>query len=49
VFLPAKDGGEVLEGGIPAGQSRGVQLLRQDGDRTVFAVSSGEYVFESRR
>jgi len=48
VFLPSKDGGEALEGGIPAGQSRGVQALRQEGDRAVFAAASGEYVFESR-
>jgi hypothetical protein len=48
VFLPAKEVGEVLEGGRPAGQSRGVQPLRQERDRAVFAVASGEYVFESR-
>ena len=48
VFLPARDGGEVLEGGRPAGQSSGVQPLRQERDRAVFGVASGNYVFESR-
>ena len=48
VFLPARDGSEVLEGGRPAGQSRGVQHLRRERECAVFAVASGEYVFESR-
>ena len=48
VFLPARDGGEVLEGGRPAGQSSEVQPLRQETDRAIFAVASGKYVFESR-
>ena len=48
VFLPARAGGEVLEGGRPAGKSSGVQPLRHERDRAVFAVASGDYVFESR-
>ncbi len=48
VVLPARDGSRVLEGGKPAGQSTGVQLLRQERDRAVFAVTSGDYVFETR-
>jgi alpha-L-rhamnosidase len=49
VFLPARDGSDVLEGGKTVGQSSGVQALRQEGNYAVFAVASGEYVFESRR
>jgi alpha-L-rhamnosidase len=47
VFLPARGNRGVMEGGTPAGQSTGVQYLRQERDCAVFAVASGEYVFES--
>ena len=36
---------DVLEGGKPVAQSRGVKLLRRETGRTVFAVESGEFLF----
>jgi len=48
VFVPAKSADEVKESGKPAKQSEGVKFLGPEKDRAVFAVESGEYVFESR-
>jgi alpha-L-rhamnosidase len=47
VFMPAKAAGDVTEGGRPAAQSPGVQFLRMENDRAVFAVAAGEYEFKS--
>lgn len=44
----AKSADAVTEGGQPAAQSQGVKFLRMENDRTVFAVESGQYKFESR-
>ena len=38
----------LTENGKPAHQSAGVKFLRQEKDRAVFAVESGEYEFESK-
>lgn len=48
VWLPALDAGGVTESGRPAGESPGVEFLRMEGDRAVFAVQSGTYEFQSR-
>ena len=48
VSLPARSASTVTESGKPAAQSRGVNFLRQENDRTVFAIKSGEYLFESK-
>jgi alpha-L-rhamnosidase len=48
IFLPAKSTDGILAGGKPAAQSKGVKFLRQEKDRAVFAVESGEYKFESK-
>lgn len=47
VFVPSREPGAVREGGGRATQSVGVKFLRREGDRDVFAVESGSYVFES--
>jgi hypothetical protein len=48
IFLPAKSADGILENGKPTSQSKGVKFLRQEKDRAVFAVESGEYKFESK-
>ena len=48
VFLPARGPQRSAGRRKAAGQSSGVQPLRQEADRAIFAVASGEYVFESR-
>jgi hypothetical protein len=47
IAVPAQTTGAVRAGLGLAGQSAGVKFLRRDGDRDVFAVVSGSYVFES--
>jgi alpha-L-rhamnosidase len=46
VFLPARENAAVQEGGMPADQRPGVRFLRREGDRAVFAIESGSYVFD---
>jgi hypothetical protein len=48
VFVPAKSADDVVESGKPATQSKGVSVVRQEGDRVVFAVESGDYEFQSK-
>ena len=45
VYLPAKDGAAVLEGGQTATKAEGVRYLRQEGDRALFEIGSGTYRF----
>jgi alpha-L-rhamnosidase len=45
VFIPAKPGALTTEGGKPASASKGVNFLRHDNGRAVFAVGSGDYEF----
>ena len=45
VYLPARRVEEITEGGRPLAQSSGVTWLRQEGDRAVLAVESGNYKF----
>jgi alpha-L-rhamnosidase len=47
VFVPAKSADAVTESGKPAQRAVGVKFLRQANGCAVFAVESGEYVFES--
>jgi alpha-L-rhamnosidase len=47
VFLPGNSADGLIEGGKPAKQSAGVKFLRQEKDRSVFVVESGEYEFRS--
>jgi alpha-L-rhamnosidase len=48
LFMPAREGSEVSEGGQPASQSQGVIFLRRDGDRSVYSIESGSYAFLSK-
>ena len=48
VYLPAKDIKSVTEGGKPVAQAEGVQFLRQENDRAILRVGSGNYVFISK-
>jgi hypothetical protein len=48
VFVPATSADQVSEGGVPAARRAGVQFLRQEKDRAVFEVRSGQWVFQSR-
>jgi alpha-L-rhamnosidase len=48
VFIPAKSTIGFTESGKPPEQSSGVKFLRQENDRVVFAIESGNYMFESK-
>ncbi|TAK97241.1 MAG: alpha-L-rhamnosidase, partial [Verrucomicrobia bacterium] len=47
VFLPANDGQQVTESEKPVDKNETVKFLRQEKDRAVFVVGSGEYKFQS--
>jgi len=47
VFLPAENLSSVTEGGQPLARVQGVKWLRQEADRVVLEVGSGQYVFGS--
>ena len=47
VFLPAKEGTSVTEGGQPFDRAAGVQLLRREAGNAVLAIGSGDYEFAS--
>lgn len=48
VYLPAAAESHVLESGVAVEQSPGVVFLRREGDRNVYAISSGSYRFDSK-
>lgn len=48
VYVPAKAAADVTENGKPVAHAKGVTVLRQEGDRTVLEVGSGQYRFRSR-
>lgn len=48
IFLPAKSAATIREGGQPLDKVPHVIFLRQEGDRAVLAVQSGNYHFESK-
>jgi len=47
VFVPARDFGQVLEGGMFAVNAPGVKFLRMENGRAVFNVGGGKYHFVS--
>lgn len=49
VFLPTRNGSTVTESGKPFANSRGVKFLRQENNRALLAIESGDYVFEARQ
>jgi alpha-L-rhamnosidase len=48
VYVPARSGNDVTEGGRPASKSTGVKFLRMDPDAAVYEVGSGAYSFVSK-
>ena len=48
VYLPARQGAVVREGGVPADHRPGVKFLRRDRDVAVFAIESGSYIFDTK-
>lgn len=48
VYVPAQAAENVTESGRPAATSPGVKFIRQEGNRAVFEVGSGQYQFVSR-
>jgi alpha-L-rhamnosidase len=48
VWVPSRGGRAVTEGGAAAESRSGVTFLRREGDRAVYRIESGAYVFESR-
>jgi alpha-L-rhamnosidase len=48
VLLPSRDAADVRESGAPAKTRPGVSFVSSSGDRTVYRIESGSYVFESR-
>jgi alpha-L-rhamnosidase len=47
VYVPAQSADEVKENGKAVARSKGVQFLRMEANRAVFAIASGTYHFES--
>jgi hypothetical protein len=47
VYMPANEDA-VTEGGAPANGRPGVTFLRREGDRSVYAIESGSYAFQSQ-
>jgi hypothetical protein len=49
VYLPAKDIQSITESGKPAKEAKGAKFLRQENNRVVLQVGSGDYLFVSKR
>jgi alpha-L-rhamnosidase len=49
VVLPAPEGAQVLESGVPAGNAPGVRGVRREGGVVMVEVGGGEYRFEVTR
>ena len=47
VYVPATDGSEVTESGLPAEKAKGVHLVRKQHAITIYDVESGSYSFSS--
>lgn len=47
VWLPAREGGAVLESSQPAERQPGVTFLRREKDRALYHIASGSYQFQS--
>jgi hypothetical protein len=45
VFLPAQSSGSVIESGVAAAKSPGVQFIRMENGSAVFEIASGKYRF----
>lgn len=49
VYVPAREAGDVSEGGQPIARAKGVKFLRFENGLAVFEVGSGQYEFASVR
>jgi hypothetical protein len=47
VYVPSEGSAEITESDKPAAASPGVAFLRREGDRAVYSIESGAYVFRS--
>jgi alpha-L-rhamnosidase len=47
VYVPVKDAGAVMENGKPAARADGVKFVKMEGGNSVFAVESGQYLFQA--
>ena len=47
VYVPARDGAAVTEGGNTIDKTKGVKFLRMENSAAVYAVDSGTYRFGS--
>lgn len=45
LYLPATSEKGITEGGLPAGKTKGVNFLKMQNGKAVFALGSGSYVF----
>ena len=45
VHVPLGNGGEVLEGGVPAAEAEGVEFLREENGEYICRIASGSYQF----
>jgi alpha-L-rhamnosidase len=48
VYVPMRDGTQITENGVAAGEAEGVLFLRNEDDCAVFEVGAGEYSFAAR-
>lgn len=48
VFIPASSSDRVTEGGVAAARRADVKFLRQENNRAVYEIQSGQWVFQSR-
>lgn len=48
VYIPAGSAQAVTDGGKDAATSEGVKFLRMEGDKAVFEIGSGDYVFKTK-
>jgi alpha-L-rhamnosidase len=47
IYVPARDGKAITEGGKPAGEAPGVHFLRDEPGAAVYTIESGQYEFVS--
>jgi alpha-L-rhamnosidase len=49
VFIPAGEGAQISENGMPVEEAQSIMFLRRETDAAVFKVSAGEYSFVATR
>ncbi len=46
VYFPINDRGTILEGNNPIKRNHNIEFIKQEGDRMIYKVKSGEYSFK---